>query len=132
MDEKARLSSLCAKWFYFLSHSIYLLAIFVLPNAMRESLLETGNPWFIFYGLLQLGAFFLYVATWSSPGFLDQHPFYQEQLDTSNALQKYTDAVGQTIIREATNESAKETIAIDLQALPDDPSSQDQEDQQEQ
>ena len=77
MDPKARLSSLCAKWFYFCTHVVYFLGLFVMPNQMRDSLLAQGNPWFIIFAVLFVAALLLYIATWSNPGFLDQHPYFQ-------------------------------------------------------
>lgn len=48
-----------------------------MPNQMRDSLLAQGNPWFIIFAVLFVAALLLYIATWSNPGFLDQHPYFQ-------------------------------------------------------
>lgn len=77
MDYKSRLSSLCAKWFYFCTHVGYFLALFAMPNYMRDNLLQKGDPWFIIFTVFFVGSLLLYIATWSNPGFLDQHPFFQ-------------------------------------------------------
>lgn len=76
MDEKARLSSLCAKIFYYVTHIAYFFLIVFLPNYFWDSIRDSSAAYFTSFIIFLAASIFFYVVSQKDPGFLDQYPDY--------------------------------------------------------